>query len=265
MTSVMHEIETRGYAVVSLLAEPERALLQRAFERLEPRPVDGFHSTLLHADPARRTAVDAVLRALLAPRLGELLPGFGLVVCSFAAKAPGGGGGSLPLHQDWSFVDEDRHPSLGIWCPLVDVDESNGCLAVVPGSHALAREPRVALAPPLRPQLVSDGYARLRSIPMRAGSAMIFDQRLFHASGPNDSGALRVAAAAVAVPRGAPLRHYCFHGRDDGSDALLAEAFAVDEQFFVSHAWGTRPRAHPSLGRVRIAPGRIEWLGPYGT
>ena len=262
-TSMIDEIEAQGYAVASVLSEPELALLRRAFERLEPARIAGFHSTLLHADPARRRAVDTVLRAILAPRLAELLPGLGLVVCSFAAKGPGDGGGSLPLHQDWTFVDEARYPSLGLWCPLVDVDEANGCLAVVPGSHRLARDPRAALAPPLRPELVRDGHPRLRSVPMRAGQVMVFDQRLLHASGPNGSHEARVAAAAVAVPTGAPLRHYCFRGRAlDGSDAILAEVFEVDQEFFVTHAWGQRPRGQRSLGLVSIAPGRLEQLGP---
>lgn len=254
VTDVMNEIEEQGYAVVELLSERELRLLERAFLGLEPPPAAGFRSTLVHGDPARRKAVDTVLRAILGPRLDEHIAGFAPVVCSFATKPPGGE--PLPLHQDWTFVDEQRHASLGIWCPLADVDESNGCLAVIPGSQGLAREPRVAMAPPLYPELVREGHRRLRSIPMRAGQAMIFDQRLFHASGPNRSGNVRVAATAVAVPCGAPLRHYCFLGRaPDDSEALLAEIFAVDEDFFVSHPWGSPPQAYPSLGLVRIAPG----------
>ena len=67
----------------------------------------------------------------------------------------------------------------------------------------------------------------------------------------------------MAVPTGAPLRHYCFRGRAlDGSDAILAEVFEVDQEFFVTHAWGQRPRGQRSLGLVSIAPGRLEQLGP---
>ena len=37
--------------------------------------------------------------------------GFAPVVCSFATKPPGGE--PLPLHQDWTFVDEQRHARRG--------------------------------------------------------------------------------------------------------------------------------------------------------
>ena len=39
------------------------------------------------------------------------------------------------LHQDCNVVDEKKFTSLAIWCPLIDVDEHNGCLQVLPGSH----------------------------------------------------------------------------------------------------------------------------------
>jgi hypothetical protein len=41
----------------------------------------------------------------------------------------------LPLHQDWSIVEEGQYSTLFVWCPLVDVSVRNGGIFALPGSH----------------------------------------------------------------------------------------------------------------------------------
>lgn len=52
-------------------------------------------------------------------------------------KPPGGkSSGSIPWHQDYNFWKcSDRPEMITAWIPLHDVDEANGTMMVVPGSH----------------------------------------------------------------------------------------------------------------------------------
>ena len=41
----------------------------------------------------------------------------------------------LMMHQDWTIVDEGKYYALNVWVPLTDINEKNGALMVLPGSH----------------------------------------------------------------------------------------------------------------------------------
>jgi ectoine hydroxylase-related dioxygenase (phytanoyl-CoA dioxygenase family) len=141
-----------------------------------------------------------------------------------------------------------------VWCPLVDVDERNGCLQVVKGSHATSHPPRAACTPFAYEHL--EPYLRehcLTAVPMKAGQAMLFDQRLFHCSPPNRDSADRVAATAVLAPRDVPLRYY--HVIDRREPARL-EVFEVEDRFFLTHVAGRRPDEGRSLGVLDIGSTR---------
>jgi hypothetical protein len=105
-------------------------------------------------------------------------------------------------------VDYDLHTALHIWCPLIDVDETNGCLKAVAGSHRffnhiVAVSGNPAPYDPLR-KMLEEEYAV--PVPMPAGSAFIFDQRLLHCSDENHTDALRIAVGGIMTTEGcAPL------------------------------------------------------------
>ncbi|MEM7134837.1 MAG: phytanoyl-CoA dioxygenase family protein [Chloroflexota bacterium] len=52
-------------------------------------------------------------------------------------KLPGWARGEVPWHQDSGYLLAhcDQHLIVTCWVPLVDVDEENGCLYVLPNSH----------------------------------------------------------------------------------------------------------------------------------
>jgi ectoine hydroxylase-related dioxygenase (phytanoyl-CoA dioxygenase family) len=164
-----------------------------------------------------------------------------MVVGSFAVKQPSrdDDDGFVGLHQDLSFVDEPRFAGISLWCPLEEVDERNGCLAVVVGSHrfnSFYREPCSLPYPDLVP-LLEHNY--LTQLPMAPGRALLMDNRLFHESKPNRTPRTRLVAAGVAVPRESRLL-YCHRDLDAAPDRL--EVFEVPDDFYVRHSIGQRPR-----------------------
>eukprot|EP00947_MAST-08B_sp_MAST-8B-sp1_P006032 g6032.t1 len=83
------------------------------------------------------------------------------------------------LHQDEYYIPTRDRSLTAVWIPLVDVDEHNGCLHVVPESH------RTGYFYPFnneRRSCTSFDRRKLRAVRMRRGSALIFNGYLIHGS-----------------------------------------------------------------------------------
>lgn len=111
------------------------------------------------------------------------------------------------LHQDFNVVDEKNYTSLTIWVPLIDVDESNGCIQIVPGSHKWFNAIRSFNMPSffLDFDLVAE---RLHAVPLKKGDAVVFNHSVFHGSKPNYSTNYRPAASFSLISAGAIPIHY---------------------------------------------------------
>ena len=135
----------------------------------------------------------------------------------------------LGIHQDWTIVDENNFVALNCWIPLTDVDELNGALCVIPGSHYPAYH---TVRTPTSPFFFSGNEDALipHAIPMRvkAGEAVILNQSVIHYSPPNRSDKIRKAITAGVKSIGAPM---LFHYKMPHEDKL--EVFDMPEDFLI--------------------------------
>jgi hypothetical protein len=237
-----------GAVVVRLLEEGEVQALREAYHAHIPSVGMGFHATMFSRDVELRTRVDAAVRGMLAPKVLPLLSNYRAVVGNFMMKEHGRRDSEVPVHQDWSFVDEPRLRSLNVWVPLVDTTPENGRLHIFKGSHNFVRvlrgpffpNPYVTLAREIRERFLTE-------LPLRAGDAVIYDHGLVHASPHNVSGQARLALNLALVPEEAELIHgYLDRTREDGRP----EVFRVDESFYLRNIVGERPQGVESLGFV---------------
>jgi ectoine hydroxylase-related dioxygenase (phytanoyl-CoA dioxygenase family) len=86
-------------------------------------------------------------------------------------------------------VAAPQMPEPGFWIPLVDVDEVNGCLYLLPGGH-LHTPPTIEGWEPTRfvPQI--EGLEPVPA-PMRVGDALLMHQHFPHNSPPNRADHIR--------------------------------------------------------------------------
>lgn len=238
---------TQGFVVVPFLDAPTLARLREIYEAVDPCLDEPFYTSMWSDSEAYRGRVNREVEAVLAPPFRRWVKDFEPFASGFLVKHPRAGS-SVPLHQDWSYTDEDHDPVVIAWCPLRDVDHDDGCLAVVPGSHALWTHARPnGQDEPWMPYTGHEDSLASRyavELPMRAGDAVLYDPRLLHASRDNTSGRLRVAAGVATAPRGAQLMHYFIAGGD------VLERYAVPWDFY----WrlvrpGERP-THPDVRRL---------------
>jgi phytanoyl-CoA hydroxylase len=111
-------------------------------------------------------------------------------------KVPRVAAGAVPWHQDKSYwPDANANPVITVWIPLVDATLENGCLHIMPRTH----KKRVLS---FHTETYSGtGYTEIDQkhlksgkivpIPLRAGGAILFNDRCVHMSTPNNSRVVR--------------------------------------------------------------------------
>ncbi|HVT76728.1 MAG TPA: phytanoyl-CoA dioxygenase family protein, partial [Acidimicrobiales bacterium] len=149
--------------------------------------------------------------------------------------------GNIGWHQDWDSWKSvaSRDDFVTAWVALDDVDEVNGAMQVIPGSHRwghLAGESNF-LGTDVDAQLANLAREREASpvhLSMQAGQASFHHVLTFHGSGPNKSNRPRrslavhlVAGDVTAVDEGEGWRHYNL-GLLQSRGGQLGDAYADD-------------------------------------
>jgi hypothetical protein len=122
-------------------------------------------------------------------------------------KAPGGGA-AVEWHQDWAFYPHTNDDILAFGLMLEDVDQANGPLMVIPGSHKgplLSHHKNGVFAGAIDPDDPDFHFDQAVTLTGKAGSMTVHHARTLHGSAPNQSDRPRCilfyeAAAADAWP-----------------------------------------------------------------
>lgn len=151
----------------------------------------------------------------------------------------------LPLHQDWSIVEEEQFHTLFVWCPLIDISPRNGGLFVVDGSHRYFGALRSGTYPSNRYVLPPELHEHVRDISLKAGEAILYSDRLFHGSHANNSQEDRIVATAQVMDAAAQLVY--FHKADE----TTVDVYEGSADFYLTQidriARGEKPVNIPKL------------------
>lgn len=252
------QFETDGYAVTPLLTPDDVAELLDVYYSVPSGVPSGFYTTLWSPDLDYRKKVNDAIVRIVGGRLDGVLRSRQIFLSQFAVKKGNEPATSeCPMHQDWSFVDDRKHWVVSIWCPLVDVDLQNGCLAVVPGSHRTstsirANQPIERYHWPFDDLLPIFRDRYLTEVPMKAGDCILYDGGIVHGSRPNTTSIDRPVVVATVAPAEAQLFHYWQATPDQ------VEVFKVEPDFFWNEVqWGSRPN-RPVAAVVESAPLKVQ-------
>ncbi len=199
--------DTDGYLILKQFYRPEEVtLLVDTFMEIHRNgPVKGYFSPktaeeangdplkmyprIMHPHRFNDTARQYLLDSRLEPVLTDLFGEEPLAAQSMLYFKPAGGRGQA-LHQDNFYLNVDPGTCIAAWLALDHVDLGNGCLEVVPGTHAMD-----LFCPEEADSSVS--FTReyvppppgLEKVPvmMEPGDMLFFNGSLVHGSGPNSS------------------------------------------------------------------------------
>ncbi len=237
------KFQQEGYIEVPFISPEEVAALTQKFFDLMPASggnitagengMGGYEITydftFIDRNVAYKQAVYDVITAYFRPHVDRWLADYRPLIANYIRKKTAGG--EVPLHQNWAFADERKCTTVSIWCPLVDSDERNGTLQVIPGSHKKFGEVRGPMIPwPLEgiKQEIIDQY--LVPCRVRAGNAIILDDSIVHYSAINTTNDLRLAIQLILIPAEFSSIHYHVN---PAVDKEKVEVLDVDTDFYM--------------------------------
>jgi hypothetical protein len=246
----------KGRVVTPMLSHDEVAYLLKKMQELRPDDnyaPDGkgrlrvtYHCSSLDASASYKREAYALIAEVMGPAVKRLVADYELLICNFYVKPPGTG--EFTVHQNWQLTADLNDTTLTFWCPLVDIDDTNGALHVVEGSHKLL--PHLygpgaqAYFSGLEPALL-ENY--LTPICVEAGHGIAFDDSLIHWSARNQSNAPRVALQAICIPVEATPALFL------SESEKRFELIHADREFYLQNDITDLPRRQPhwkSMGFV---------------
>jgi phytanoyl-CoA hydroxylase len=202
------DFDRDGYVVLRGFLSPAevadiRAHVERYVREIGPRlpPGEVMYEDKDRPDTLKRLAHveqhDTWFREFLhagkSTALAELLLGEPVVGKQLAwfNKTPGDSA-ITPAHQDGYYFMLEPQEALTMWLALDDVDEGNGCLRYIAGSHRRGMRPHTRTQIVGFSQGISDygGADRLAEVPMTAlpGDLLVHHSLTIHSADANNSG-----------------------------------------------------------------------------
>jgi hypothetical protein len=239
-----------GFVIVDMLTPAEVEGLKGVVKKLSNAHAgytndSNYKLSFFSDDPEYRKLVFDTIYAYCRPLVDRYLDDYEPIMINTFGKEVGKG--EVPIHQNWSFVDESKHTSVSVWIPLVDTTRINGTMEVVKGSHAVLSPYRG----PTIPWVFQDLFEVIKTKHMEAidtklGQAVILDDSIIHYTSQNDSKTVRGTVQLIMKPKVATAIHY--HRSSENSNCL--EVFEVDSAFFTRFQMGERPTGVPKVAEV---------------
>lgn len=208
-------LSQQGFVAVPFLSPPEVEALLVVYDEFYAKKAEyGFSASIVNSDPEMNWAMWEKIKPVCAPKVEQHFEGFRILHTILMVKKPGEGGILAP-HMDWTFVDESRFQSFGIWIALSDTHRENGGISFLKGVHHCSQSPRGQgwedETYDLSDHVNELAKTQTVGIDVKAGDAIVFNHRTIHFSGLNATNENRIALHVAVVPEEAETFHLYNH------------------------------------------------------
>lgn len=249
------QLATQGFVVVPFLDTEQVQTLLQFFYANHRSELPGFYATAHSSDLAFRKQMNDQIKAVFEPAIARNFQNCNALGGSYVVKSKSQEERLHP-HQDWNIVDEAEYRSFNIWVPLVDLTQKNGAIRVVPGSHLWLDNFRGPQIPDGLGAHNETIWEHMQTLNMKAGEALIYDHRLYHASYPNLTDELRIATVFGIIPKDAQMFYY--YGKDDA-----VEVYESSLDFFMEGDIQKGPEILRKVKTIAAPTFRIKALPSY--
>ena len=248
---LQEKFDTEGFVKITLLTSESVLQLNALFKNYFPNPSVDFYSSSYENDFPKKKEMSDRIGEILLPQLEKIFVDFKWFGSAFLSKG-NGTRSEMPMHQDWTIVDETQFIALNIWTPLQDTNEENGTLEVIPGSHQWHRALRAPTLPFYFEGFQNKLKEKLTAIPALATEAVVLNQAVIHYSKANKTNDTRIAITTGIKSAGAPMIfHYwnkenpeqieVFHEEDDFLNRFTDFHQAIFKRPTLGESMGKQP------------------------
>ena len=222
-----------GFVKIPLLSESEVDELARMRMQYFPDKGSVFFSSSYLDDFTLKTEISDKICAIIGESLSKQFTNFRLIGAAYLIKGCGKHS-EMPMHQDWTIVDEQKFYAANVWIPLTDTDEENGTLELMKGSHKWNEALRAPTLPMSFEGLEEKIKPKLTVVPAKKGEVIILNQATIHYSKPNMTDEIRPAITTGLISEHAPLKfHYWDKERKQIEEFEQADDFLLRFENFM--------------------------------
>jgi len=228
---LQEQFERDGYVVFDFAPAEIVQSIATKFYDLNPVLPEGFSSGATFSDESVKQKLFSEIDSALRESLEGAFIDYKKLGSTFLCKAPGEKG-IVNVHQDWTVVDESKYASATVWIPTQDVNELNGALRVLPGSHLFFDKYRNNYIPVSyrgSEQLIWDNMI---TVPMKPGQAFVLNHAVLHASAANVTDKERLVIVYGITSADANLMF--FYKNNDPANHKV-EKFEMPDDFFLRY------------------------------
>ena len=225
---LQRQFDEDGFVKIKLLESQDIALLNELCNYHFPDTGSTFFSSSFLNDFNQKKEISTKISKIVKARADSYFQNFRLIGAAFLIKGIGPHS-EMPMHQDWTIVDESQFYAINTWIPLTKATEANGALEVIKGSHLWSEAIRAPTIP-----FYYEGYQerlkeQLTLIEASPGEAIILNQAIIHYSKANTTDTPRPALTTGLVSNEAPLRLYYWNKQQPNE----IEHFEHDDDFLL--------------------------------
>ncbi len=225
--AVQEQFEKDGFVKIALLGEEEIQELDTLRQHYFPEKRNAFFSSSYLEDFDLKTEISDRIKEIIQPKIEEQFENYRLIGAAYLIKGIGPHS-EMPMHQDWTIVDEANYYAANVWIPLTDTNEENGTLELMKGSHRWNNALRAPTLPMSFKGLESKILPELTVVNAKVGEVVVLNQATIHYSKPNNSSEIRPAITTGLISAKAPLK---FHYWDPERKQI--EEFAQNDDFLL--------------------------------
>jgi hypothetical protein len=231
---------TYGYLLIDAGIETEVDRLSRYITENFKLNYPYFSYSLLENSYEQNKTIRQAIREILTSFFETHFNNYKTLNESFLIK-PANTSEELLLHQDFCYTDENNFAAYNVWIPLTDVNENNGAVFVLPGSHLWYKNYRSSSLPTSRISTKKFLASQIQKVQMKKGQVLLFHPALFHGSYPNITNQNRVIVTATVTHKNADFVYY--HQEENHTEV---EVYNLDDDAYLRELKAISMKARPN-------------------
>ncbi|MFT5780621.1 MAG: hypothetical protein ACI837_003584 [Crocinitomicaceae bacterium] len=225
---LQNQFEEDGFVKLKVFSAQTIETLNSMLTGYFPDQVDAFFASSYLDDYDLKKEMSDKIIEVIQSEIADKFTNYRSIGAAFLIKGIGKSS-EMPMHQDWTIVDEHQYFAINLWIPLMNTTTENGTIEVMKGSQKWNQ----ALRAPSLPFPFEGHQERIKKsltiVEAELGEVVVLNQAIIHYSKPNLTREIRPAITAGIISEKAPL---IFHYRANKEDDKV-ELFEQEDDFLL--------------------------------